>query len=602
VDGVFTGCDADGNPTAAVNCADSGKVCGTDAEGKDACVDAPVSCTPSCDGDGKFVDCDADGNAMSPADCDEGKVCGDKGDGTFGCVDAADCTVGEGETAKTVEHGAYICAEDGRQVCDNGTMKPAACEGELGACVDGACVACVADETKCVIEDGVHKQYTCGEGNVWGEGEPCAEGEFCDDGEGGNSCKPLNDLLTCPTDSMSGCDTLYGMDYVVYCDPDSGEKRYVFPCEGNTYCANQYGSADCYEKPLENGLCGTGYEECDPAQSSVDKAAEWCADWTGDPYATSKSGSDNLVCAATGEMGCKINTEHCKYCGDHEIGYNEMCEMDNDGNIIFASDTFTCHDVPGLDASKKYRGTPECDSSACMLDKGTCILDADTTYITIKSIRDDYNNLVDTATCSKSLTSNTYVFATVEVTGVVTAIRSNGMGFFMEDFTVGQEAGVLVYCQNKQCVNDLAVGDKVTVTSDAVGQYYCEMQLRASDETNSPISVTKLESGVALTSAAITSAELATGNPYNNAYSARLVTLSDVTTGSAYQSSGTKGWPVTDAAGSAIISEYLFGKTLKDSMTADTLYSSVTGVVAYTFNNIAVAPRNADDIVASPAQ
>ena len=86
---------------------------------------------------------------------------------------------------------------------------------------------------------------------------------------------------------------------------------------------------------------------------------------------------------------------------------------------------------------------------------------------------------------------------------------------------------------------------------------------------------------LALTSAAITSAELATGNPYNNAYSARLVTLSDVTTGSAYQSSGTKGWPVIDAAGSAIISEYLFGKTLKDSMTADTLYSSVTGVVAY---------------------
>ncbi len=149
--------DADGN--------DTGKVCGTDEEGKVACVAAPVveTCTAdACSEDGNILKhCKIEGDAtegvVEEEDCtkdadgnDTGKVCGTDEEGKIACVDAVEtctesvcdgntlkfCNIPEGASEGTVE--LKDCTADNDMICGKNAEEKDACIAK-----------CVAADTKC---------------------------------------------------------------------------------------------------------------------------------------------------------------------------------------------------------------------------------------------------------------------------------------------------------------------------------------------------------------------------------------------------------------------------------------------------------------------
>ncbi len=194
-------CDSDklyackaGEWTLGANCADSGKVCGQNADKKPACVSGPKEeCVPSCK-DGVVTLCDSDGNAMTHK-CTEGQVCGLNTQGTPGCV-----TIPQKSCMPYCKNNGIVTCDENmnevfnecedNKICEMDENYRPACVGMkscMPSCVNGVLTSCdenMNESTKsCSDENKV-----CG---VNENGVPACV-------DAAKSCMPLcvNDVLT----------------------------------------------------------------------------------------------------------------------------------------------------------------------------------------------------------------------------------------------------------------------------------------------------------------------------------------------------------------------------------------------------------------------
>lgn len=218
-------------------------------------------------------------------------------------------------------------------------------------------------------------------------------------------------------------------------------------------------------------------------------------------------------------------------------------------------------------------------------------------YTTVSAIRAAYDTIVDSATCSVKETSNTVVAADVKLNGVVTGIRANGKGIFIQDTT----GGIQINCTNGDCIkyaddSNVAIGDSVEIVADGVGQYFCDLQVRALSTT--PVDVKKLTTPLTeITPEMIILTDL-TNNGAKNAKLGKLVTIANIKAGT-YNTSNQSNhyWPVSQGTDNFTVAAYLMATdVLQGAMVKDKVYT-VTGIPVYTFNEVRLAPRSAVDIL-----
>ena len=212
-------------------------------------------------------------------------------------------------------------------------------------------------------------------------------------------------------------------------------------------------------------------------------------------------------------------------------------------------------------------------------------------YTTIAAIHADYDNIVD-ADCktNNSFTAKPYG---VNITGAVTGILADKTGFFMQEASAdGQNAGMFVYCPSQKCVSWLKIGDNVTVTSDGVGQFRCQLMVKSTSDTDdSYLTVTRLETkNIVIQPTAVKAAQITKDGP-KSPYNGALVTVQNVIPTS-YQPNYA-GW--LTAAGN--VSLYIAGLMVSTQQTMITgMPYTVTGNVYYLSYQSVLAPRTAEDI------
>ena len=470
-------CGSDGHWGAGNACGEN-QECAAGEDGKMACIDLPiVGCEPGatrCDGD-KLATCTEEAIWGESVSCEADDVC-IVSDGVAACGAPVGC--------EDAEHGDTRCAEDSVEVCQNGTWVTSSdCTGDTPVCLDGACVECVAGDSKC--EDAAI--FACGADGLWDAGTDCDA--------------PANGVAACVANACG------------------------FTCDDG-YVVNTAGDG-CVEKPAESD------------------------------------------------------------CGNGVLDDGEAC----DGTLFPAGETCTS----AMNDGKTYEGSLSC-SDACEVVTTACsevVTGVD--YTTVKEIRADYDVLVDTATCPNSGTHDTSVRKTVDITGAVTAIRSNSMGFILQEASAdGKNSGILVYCKDKACVEGLSVGDNVRVEANGVGQYYCQLQVRADIAEGGTLKVTKLDSNAIVIEPTVVSVADASDadlkNPYNNV----LVKVEGIESGD-WSKNNPKGYTGTSGSVSVVVSNYLYS-SVQGAMQAGKTYD-VTGIVVYTFSTSTVNPRVATDIV-----
>ncbi|MBQ9816320.1 MAG: hypothetical protein IJM59_02475, partial [Proteobacteria bacterium] len=364
---VETDCavDAEGNAT--------GKVCGpmSEEDASLACVEPTIEpekceadaikCEEDANNDNKptMFKCNADGAWEVDVACAEGELCGKKTDGDTevdACVEPVKCTI-DGDTTE-YEHGAKRCDEAVVKVCNGGTGAwdtdtDCAANADLPVCLEGACVACIAEDTKCVAEKDTndvwsHKLFTCTAENTWGEGVACTDGKVCDTATPSKECKDPKDLLVCAANpaEQEYCQSIYDEMWLAICANGS---------------ASEY-SESCTAQSL---VCSADTQSCaEPAAGC--KAEDAC---NATVLEGDSCGQHFQDIYATGDIKCneacsEVDYSACKYCGDGEIqtAQGEQCEGTDIG-------TATCADV---DPNKTWKegGVPACEG--CVLVAGTC--------------------------------------------------------------------------------------------------------------------------------------------------------------------------------------------------------------------------------------
>lgn len=262
VDGVLLSCD--NNTTALVACGEN-KECG-EIDGVPACVDKPViepSCTDAenkCE-NGILTKCGETGLIETP--CSNTQMCGTDADGKPACVDK--CT----EALNT-------CLEGTLSECQaDGTMKDSACaEDEVCGIVEGkpACVkaaTCSEDDNNCaggvltLCVDGNLTKTACSDGLVCGtdaDGKPACVQPQCTEAD----AKCENNTLTTCTNGMitthvckenEECGTVEDRPACVL-------KADVTCSESDNKCENGI-LFTCTNGSMTSQNCGEGYE-CNP--------------------------------------------------------------------------------------------------------------------------------------------------------------------------------------------------------------------------------------------------------------------------------------------------------------------------------------------------
>ena len=581
VSGVPTAyvCDSNGKWDNGTAC-ENGKVCSNDI-----CDDAPV--TSGCeytdsnsekktlkDGD---VICDGTlrvtctGTQITTDDCSDDGIdftCS-TASGAALCVSPAGCDVEGSETQ--AKHGDKMCKDSEIVMCDDGrwiTSKDCANDedGKV-ACLDAQCVACLDDDKKCEVTEGVHTLYTC-ENNEW-KGTACETGLVCDTAKPSTSCVNPLTLMSC--DDIEGgngskCMDIHDQNYAVFCMGGTVNEEYTENCTSQSMiCDYTSNNPECIEIP----------DGCKPENDCNDEVIKdiTCGNHFNDMYASGTVKCDAL-CSA-------IDYSECLYCGDGKITSTpngEQCDGENIGEA-------TCADVESLDKNKTYTGKPGCEN--CMLTVGTCVESGgeqpQTGYTSIKQIRDDYDNIKD----GKGLEST-------DIKGVVTA--SGSKGFTIQDPDGSENiAGVYVYCSGDNCPAFPAVGKYVNVKSTvAVTHYNGLVEVTGNKET---LTITELEGAATATALDKTIADIIADGA-KNAYASMLVTIKNVEV-SAIELKNDKNYNVTLKSGDSttLVTNSFGGQAVLDPFAQDFLYN-VTGVV-YNNNKNYIGPRTAADIVIS---
>ena len=574
VNGVYTGCNANGTAMVPVNCADSGKVCGTGTDGKPACIanQVPVTCEPTCV-NGVYTGCNADGTAMAPVSCaDAGMVCGTGTDGKPACV--------EDDTPVTCTPS---CANDVYTGCnaDGTAMAPVNCANADQVCTAAGCVDCLEDDIKCVVEDGIHNLYTCTAQNTWGAAEACTDGKVCDTSSDNPGCVTVASGLTCPPDVFFTCQTFEGKEWAVFCEDGEVLDEYTEACEDGSYC-----DEDLYSC-TEAVSCGNGMIDADEDCDLENLNNKTCASVLG-----SYSATGTLKCTS----GCKFDTTECVdyYCGngileDYEIfgQPGETCDDKDFGGL-----TCTTYKNDG----KTYTGSLAC-TSECGIDDSGCVVEeivVPNTYTKIKDIRSNYSNIVSVDSSNKCTIVADEAAKSVNLKGLVTGVSSSGGKkgtFFVQGDDASDNAAIPVYCK-EDCnvsvtnLSDLE-GKVVTVSGTGVmGLYGCGLQLVHT--SSKPVVLTVVTDTVNVTPKTLKIADIGVNTP-STPYAGMLLKVEGLklSSDSKYLTQGTdKIEP----------SGYIY----KHTWTAGATYSSVTGVLHYVAAGYLASRRASDIVEAAP--
>ena len=577
VNGVPTAfvCSSDGKWDNGTAC-ENGKVCSNDI-----CDDAPV--TSGCEytdsnsekktlNDGDII-CDGTlrvtctGTTVTTDDCSDDGIdftCS-TASGAALCVSPAGCDVEGSETQ--AKHGDKMCKDSEIVVCDDGrwlTDKNCA-DDENGkvACLDAQCVACLADDKKCEVAEGVHTLYTC-ENNEW-KGAACDQGLVCDTAKPSTSCVEPESLLNC--DDIEGgngskCMDIYDQNYAVSCLGGVISDQYTENCtELNQICDYTSNNPECIDIP----------EGCKAENACNDTVIKdiTCVNHFNDMYASGSVKCD-LLCT-------EIDYSECLYCGDGKITATpngEQCDGENIGEA-------TCADVDGLDKEKTYTGKPGCEN--CVLTVGTCVESGgeqpQTGYTSIKQIRDDYDNII----ADKSLEST-------DIKGVVTAVSTKGFAFTLQDPDGSENiTGIYVYCSDKDkgCPDLPTVGKYVNVKSTvAVTKYNGLLEVTGNKET---LTISELDGNATATAVTKTIADIS-ANEAKNAYMSMIVKLENLEVS---EKDGNKA-TFKNGENTIAVTNAFGGNDVITPISMDFIYSAV-GIVHYNNKNM-FGPRTTADL------
>lgn len=503
-------------------------------------------------------------------DCNEGdKTCNST---TYVCDPKAQTEVTCDHNGTKLAVGATVCSNDTTlQTCtasDDGTtasLTPTDCSTDSKVCGNDAenkadCIdAQPAPSVKCT-KDGDKTEYEVGD----------------------KYCGADNKLYTC-TASEDGTTATYQSaacpGNTPVCDNTANDCRAYNNCTLNNapvahdaHVCDGNVSKKCNDGTIEN------VENC-----AAENPAKVCLATTGECYTPEANDCTNVtptipngttVCVDINKVTCTNGTTSSDPCTTTVGNATATCSM--------IDEVATC----GFNCDEGY--TLSEDKTGC---------DPIPQYTTVSAIRAAYDTIVDSATCSVKETSNTVVAADVKLNGVVTGIRANGKGIFIQDTT----GGIQINCTNGDCIkyaddSNVAIGDSVEIVADGVGQYFCDLQVRALSTT--PVDVKKLTTPLTeITPEMIILTDL-TNNGAKNAKLGKLVTIANIKAGT-YNTSNQSNhyWPVSQGTDNFTVAAYLMATdVLQGAMVKDKVYT-VTGIPVYTFNEVRLAPRSAVDIL-----
>ena len=502
---------------------------------------------------------------------------------------------------------AKRCVESTIQVCKDGVwVLEATCEGNTPWC-DVATHTCIAQPVVKDCQDGAKK---CDQNAVW----TCKTGKWektTDCNEGDKTCNSTTYVCDPKAQTEVTCDhngTKLAVDASV-CSDDTTLVTCTLSDDGTTA---ELKSAPCEdETPVCDANACRAYNKCAANGVDVEHNATVC---DGNVSKKCNDGTLEIVedCTTkTPAQVCLATTGEC-YTPEANDCTNVTPTIPNGTTVCVDINKVTC--TNGTTSSDPCTTTVGNATATCsMIDEvATCgfncdegyTLSEDKTgcdpipqYTTVSAIRAAYDTIVDSATCSVKETSNTVVAADVKLNGVVTGIRANGKGIFIQDTT----GGIQINCTNGDCIkyaddSNVAIGDSVEIVADGVGQYFCDLQVRALSTT--PVDVKKLTTPLTeITPEMIILTDL-TNNGAKNAKLGKLVTIANIKAGT-YNTSNQSNhyWPVSQGTDNFTVAAYLMATdVLQGAMVKDKVYT-VTGIPVYTFNEVRLAPRSAVDIL-----
>lgn len=502
---------------------------------------------------------------------------------------------------------AKRCVESTIQVCKDGVwVLEATCEGNTPWC-DVATHTCIAQPVVKDCQDGAKK---CDQNAVWA----CKTGKWektTDCNVGDKTCNSTTYVCDPKTQTEVTCDhngTKLAVDASV-CSDDTTLVTCTLSDDGTTA---ELKSAPCKdETPVCDANACRAYNKCEANGVDVEHNATVC---DGNVSKKCNDGTLEIVkkCATENPAQvCLATTGEC-YTPEANDCTNVTPTIPNGTTVCVDINKVTC--TNGTTSSDPCTTTVGNATATCsMIDEvATCgfncdegyTLSEDKTgcdpipqYTTVSAIRAAYDTIVDSATCSVKETSNTVVAADVKLNGVVTGIRANGKGIFIQDTT----GGIQINCTNGDCIkyaddSNVAIGDSVEIVADGVGQYFCDLQVRALSTT--PVDVKKLTTPLTeITPEMIILTDL-TNNGAKNAKLGKLVTIANIKAGT-YNTSNQSNhyWPVSQGTDNFTVAAYLMATdVLQGAMVKDKVYT-VTGIPVYTFNEVRLAPRSAVDIL-----
>ena len=479
--------------------------------------------------------------------------------------------------------GKMHCKDGVTYVCQNNTWvkdeecRSNACNEEMTGCSDK--ILCtyanktLSDGKKVCSDDG-SQLLVCAEGRM----------EVVEKCELPKICQQLNSVYQCAEPVFKNC-----------------EFKDTLVLHGKTVCDGNM-LRHCLDGFLDGGQSCPLAGEPEKTVCSVDRCAlpEGCA-----------LGSESVA-----HQGLICDDVVLKKCVNGKLELVEDCSSHTDGALFCRKDTCVVPNTCTINGSTVKHGNIVCNDSNSLVkcvdgreeimtecgETGTCTEDGCIPrYRSIKAIHIDYEKVVDMATCSES--GEAAMAADVVVEGVVTAVNGTS-GFFIQEVSRnGKQAGAYVSCpKSKKCTtyangSSMAVGDNVRVTSTALNNYYCQLQIY---DPAKDVVVEKTGETTKIEPTVISAADVKDdgAESSHNVYNGSLVRISPLTvhelvTAVIGNKTNEVGWKSLDAnAKIAIIGNYL----LKQELSVGHHYD-VTGVVYYNYNHLLVAPRSKNDVV-----
>ena len=469
------------------------------------------------------------------------------------------------------------CKDDDTLIeCQKGKKKEIRCENNKicsdshGGCVEQAetqDLSCPLSDNTTILKDGEStcdngKYVTCDAGEL--QKEDCLDGKICHNGE--NACA-LSKACTVGGKTLQSGDTVCDQNKVVLCNDGTPEDKEI--CEAGKSCM----------------LGDKGYQCDTPASSSCT-----IGDATVNVGGKGCDGNVLKTCTEAGPdtgVDCSTNGEHKSLC---KLGECVAKPCDNGMN----SGDRSCNSegtqiVECVDGEiKPMTGDGACTSEQVCVSGDTPSCVSNKKYTTIRSINLDFKSIAGgnaPDSCmneGKELSQMTR--ANVTVSGVVTAVKSNG--FFVQDpkVTTAKNGGIFVNCRTVNCTTTgfdkkVSVDDNVKVTANYVGYNYCQLWIRGDE--NEMIAVEKTSADKKIKFVPVAIKDIKSG--VHNAYNGSLVNVSGVS----IDEGGCEDnlCTIVDSSGSKIqISNYIYTSTvntIKKKLADGVKQFDLTGIVYY---------------------